>query len=87
MTAQPNQGFIFAAPAAIQIRRRPCALSMSQLTRSPSFGPAAAPIRRRRADHRERMWPRARSAEADRRHIALDGLTRHRHLKHGQIEM
>ncbi len=41
MTAQPNQGFIFAAPAAIQIRRRPCALSMSQLTRSPSFGPAA----------------------------------------------
>ncbi len=42
MTAQPNQGFIFAAPAAIQIRRRPCAMSISQLTRSPSFGPAAA---------------------------------------------
>ena len=50
-----EQEFIFAAPAAIQIRRRSCALSMSQLTRSPSFGPAAAPIRRRRADHRERM--------------------------------
>ncbi len=57
MTAQPNQGFIFAAPAASEIRRRPCALSMSQLTRSPSFGPAAAPIRRRRAGHRERMQP------------------------------
>ena len=24
MAAQPNQGFIFAAPAAIEIRRRPC---------------------------------------------------------------
>ncbi len=24
MTAQPNQGIHFAAPAAIQIRRRPC---------------------------------------------------------------
>ncbi len=24
MTAQPNQGFIFAAQAAIEIRRRPC---------------------------------------------------------------
>ena len=24
MTAQPNQGFIFAAPDAIEIRRRPC---------------------------------------------------------------
>ncbi len=42
MTARPSQVFIFAAPAAIQIRRRPCALSMSQLTRSPYFGPAAA---------------------------------------------
>jgi len=53
MTTQPNQGFIFAAQAAIEIRRRPRALSMSQLTRSPSFGPAAVPIRRRRAGHRE----------------------------------
>ncbi len=42
MTAQPNQGFIFAAPVAIQIRRRSCAMSISQLTRSLSFGPAAA---------------------------------------------
>ncbi len=42
MTAQPNQGIIFAAPAAFEIRRRPCAPSMSQLTRSPYFGPAAA---------------------------------------------
>ncbi len=58
MTAQPKQRFIFAAFAAIQIRRRPCALSMSQFTRSPSFGPAAAPVRRRRAGHRERMRPR-----------------------------
>ncbi len=57
MTAQPKQRFIFAAFAAIQIRRRPCALSMSQFTRSPSFGPAAAPIPRRRAGHRERMQP------------------------------
>ncbi len=24
MTVQPNQGFISAAPAAIEIRRRPC---------------------------------------------------------------
>ena len=56
MTAQPKQRFIFAAFAAIQIRRRPCALSMSQFTRSPSFGPA--PVRRRRAGHRERMRPR-----------------------------
>jgi len=58
MTAQPNQGFFFAALAAAQNRRRPCALSMSQFTRSPSFGPAAAPVRRRRAGHRERMRPR-----------------------------
>ncbi len=57
MTTQPNKGITFAAPAAIQIRRRPCALSMSQFTRSPSFGPAAAPVRRRRAGHRERMRP------------------------------
>ncbi len=47
MTAQPNQGNIFAAPAAIQIRRRPCALSMSQLTWSPSFGPVAVPMSNR----------------------------------------
>ncbi len=58
MTAQPKQGFIFAAFAAIQIRRRPSALSMSQFTRSPSFGPEAAPVWRRRAGHRERMRPR-----------------------------
>ncbi len=58
MTAQPKQGTIFAAPAAFEIRRRPCALSMSQFTRSPSFGPAAAPVWRRRAGHRERMRPR-----------------------------
>ncbi len=42
MSAQPKQRFIFAAFAAIQIRRWPSALSISQLTRSPSFGPAAA---------------------------------------------
>ncbi len=42
MTAQSNQRFIFAAPVASEIRRRPCAMSISQLTRSPSFGPAAA---------------------------------------------
>ena len=42
MTARPSQVFIFAAPAAIEIRRRSCAMSISQLTRSPSFGPAAA---------------------------------------------
>ncbi len=53
MTAQPNQGFTFAAPAAIEIRRRPCVLSMSQLTRSPSFGPAAA--RRERDQGHEDM--------------------------------
>ncbi len=47
MTTQPNQGFIFAAPAAIQIRRRPCVLSMSQLTRSPSIGPAAVTMSNR----------------------------------------
>ncbi len=58
MTAQPKQRFIFAAFGAIQIRRRPSALSMSQFRRSPSFGPAAAPIPRRRAGHRERMRPR-----------------------------
>ena len=57
MTTQPNKGITFAAPAAAQNRRRPCALSMSQLTWSPSFGPAAAPIPRRRAGHRERMRP------------------------------
>ncbi len=78
MTAQPKQRFIFAAFAAIQIRRRPYALSMSQLTRSPSFGPAAVPIRRRLADHRERMRLRARLAEADRWHQRLDGLAQHR---------
>ncbi len=42
MTAQLNKGITFAALAAIQICRRPSALSISQLARSPSFGPAAA---------------------------------------------
>ena len=58
MTAQPKQRFIFAAFAAIQIRRRPSALSISQLTRSPSFGPAAA--RRERGqghEDKELRWP------------------------------
>ncbi len=48
MAAQPNQGFISAAGRA--------ALSMSQLTRSPSFGPAAA--RRERGQGHEDMEPR-----------------------------
>ena len=57
MTAQPNQGNIFAAPAAIQIRRRPSALSISQLTRSPSFGPAAARRERgQRHEDKELRW-------------------------------
>ena len=58
MTAQSNQEFIFAALAAIQIRRRPSALSISQLARSPSFGPAAA--RRERGqghEDKELRWP------------------------------
>ena len=53
MTARPSQVFIFAAPAAIEIRRRSCAMSISQLTRSPSFGPAAA--RRERDQGHEDM--------------------------------
>ncbi len=53
MTTKPNQGITFAAAAAIQIRRRSCALSMSQRTRSPSFGPAAA--RRERDQGHEDM--------------------------------
>ncbi len=58
MTAQLNKGITFAALAAIQIRRRPSALSISQLARSPSFGPAAA--RRERGqghEHMELRWP------------------------------
>ncbi len=55
MTAKPNQGITFAVFAAIEIRRRPCALSMSQFTRSPSFGPAAA-FRERGQEHEEFGW-------------------------------
>ena len=58
MTAQSDKEFIFAAPAAIQIRRRPCAMSISQLTRSPSFGPAAARRERgQRHEDKELRWP------------------------------
>ncbi len=58
MTTQPYKGITFAATAAIQIRRRPCTLSMSQLTRSPSFGPAAA-RRERGQGHEDKdlRWP------------------------------
>ncbi len=58
MTAQPKQRFIFAAFIAIQIRRRPGALSTSQLARPLSFGPAAA--RRERGqghEDKELRWP------------------------------
>ncbi len=58
MTTQPNKGITFAAPAAIQIRGRPSALSISQLARSPSFGPAVA--RRERGqghEDKELRWP------------------------------
>ncbi len=67
-----EQEFIFAAPAAIQIRRRPCTMSMSQLTRSPSYGPAADTVRGRNGptltERREliEMWAAERNSFAER---------------------
>ncbi len=48
MTAQPNQGFIFAAPAAIQIRRRSCC-PVDVATHNPSG----------RVGVKRRRWTRA----------------------------
>ncbi len=45
MTAQPNHGIIFAAPAAIQIRRRPSRpVDVATHTQSPQIGLAAVPM-------------------------------------------
>ena len=59
MTAQPNQGFIFAASAASEIRRRPCLLPVDVATHTVAVYRAGGG-----ADPETTCWPSETNAAA-----------------------
>ncbi len=89
MTTQPNQGFTFAAPATIQIRRRPCLLPADVATHQ---GRRLLGRRRCRSGNDVQAIANECGREPDRRKL-IAGIKRSKHwrdvgaLKRELIEM